>query len=176
LEEIFMSQAKPQDDDMQDSSKMKIDVGHLSVTGHVIFAGRDASIAVNTGGDVAQTNTTTMTVGGVETNREQYDSMVNSIRNVSSTIESEPLVPEIREVAEYNLTTVENQLTAERKPNPQILIQALQALRALSPRIGDALLALFTEPLVGQIVKSVGGMLETFITGFGKPPAGTPAG
>lgn len=160
-----------QDENNQDAAKMKVDVGHLSVTGHVIFAGRDATISVNTGGDVAQTNTTTMTVGGVETDRQSYDSMVSSLRNVSSTIEVEPLEPEVREVAEYNLNTVEQQLTAERKPNPQILLQALQILKGISPGIATALMALFTEPLVGQIVKTVGGALEGFVNGIGKNPA-----
>jgi hypothetical protein len=168
-----MSQSRnPQEDENnQNAASMKIDVGHLSVTGHVIFAGRDATIAVNTGGDVAQTNTTTMTVGGVETNREAYDSMINSIRHVSATIEAAPLEPESREAAEHSLLTVEQQLTAERKPNPQILIQALQLLKGISPTIGDALLSLFTEPLVGQIVKSLGGMLESFVSSLmTKPP------
>jgi hypothetical protein len=169
-----MSQSKnPQsDEDNQGASSMKIDVGHLSVTGHVIFAGRDAKIAVNTGGDVAQTNTTTMTVGGVETSREDYDSMMASLRHLSTTIETTPLEPEIREAAEHNLLTVEQQLTAERKPNSQILVQALQLLKGISPSIGDALLTLFTEPLVGQIVKNVGGMLESFVSLLTtKPPA-----
>jgi hypothetical protein len=167
-----MNQSKnsQRDEDNQDSSNMKIDVGHLSVTGHVIFAGRDATIAVNTGGDVAQTNTTTMTVGGVETSREDYDSMVSSLRHVSSTIETTPLEPEVREAAEHNLLTVEQQLTAERKPNSQLLMQALQLLKTISPPIGDAIINLLTEPLVGQIVKSVGGMLESFVSSLMKPP------
>lgn len=164
-----MSNQNPREDN-QDPANMKIDVGHLSVTGHVIFAGRDATISVNTGGDVAQTNTTTMTVGGVETSREAYDSMVTSLRNVSSTIESEPLEPEVREVAEYNLNTVEQQLTSERKPNSTLLLQALQALKVISPGIATALMALFTEPLVGQIVQSLGGAIENFVSGFGKTP------
>ena len=162
-----MTQQK--NDDNQEIGKMQVDVGHLSVTGHVIFAGRDATISVNTGGDVAQTNTTSMTVGGVETNREQFDSMLSSIRNVSSTLELEPLEPESREAAEHNLLTVEKQLSSERKPNPQILVQALELLKGLSPKVADALLALFTEPLVGQIVKMSGGVLETFVANLAKP-------
>jgi hypothetical protein len=158
-----MTMTQPKNDDNQEIGKMQIDVGHLSVTGHVIFAGRDATISVSTGGDVAQTNTTTMTVGGVETSREQYDSMVNSLRHVSKTIEAEPLEPETLEAAEHSLSTVEEQLTAERKPNAQILIQALQLLKGISPKIADAILALFTEPLVGQIVKMAGGALEVFV-------------
>ena len=161
-----MTQQK--NDDNQEMGKMQVDVGHLSVTGHVIFAGRDAAISVNTGGDVAQTNTTSMTVGGVETNREQYDSMLSSIRNVSSTLESEPLEPETLEAAEHNLLTVEKQLSSERKPNPQILIQALELLKSVSPKVADALLALFTEPLVGQIVRMSGGVLESFVANLGK--------
>ncbi len=73
------------DDTQSDKDRqygVNVQGGHFSVTGHVAFGGRDVSISVTTGGDVAQTNNTTMTVGGVETTRAEYDSMVASVRTV----------------------------------------------------------------------------------------------
>ncbi|MEQ8674105.1 MAG: hypothetical protein RLP44_22340 [Aggregatilineales bacterium] len=143
--------------------EMNIDVGHLSVTGHVVFAGRDGSVSVNTGGDVAQTNNTTMTVGGVETTRADYDSMVASVRTVDQKIkEDTKLEPDEKAAAAYNLKVVEEQLTSEKPPNPHILVQAARSLYDVSPAIAGAVISLFTEPLVGQIVLTVGGIAKGF--------------
>ena len=138
---------------------MNIDVGHLSVTGHVVFAGRDGSVSVNTGGNVDQNATTTITVGGVETTREEYDNVVSSIREVGQLIESEPLDPNDREAAEHNLQTMEQQLTGTKRPNPKILGQAARALYRVSPVLAGAVVSVFSEPLVGQIVMAAGGTI-----------------
>lgn len=140
-----------------DQRDMQIDVGHLSVTGHVVFAGRDGSVSVNTGGNVDQNTTHSLTVGGVETTRDQYDSVVSSIRNVEQTIETQPLDPNTREAAEHNLQTMEQQLTGTKRPNPKILAQAARALYRISPVLAGAVVSVFSEPLVGQIVMATGG-------------------
>ena len=52
---------------------INIEIDQLSVTGHVVFAGRDGKVHVQTGGDVAQHTHQTVTVGGVETTPQEYD-------------------------------------------------------------------------------------------------------
>lgn len=151
-----MSNNPKREDKDNEQQGMNIDVGHLSVTGHVIFAGRDGSVNVTTGGDVEQTASTSLTVGGVETTREEYDGMVSSLIDVQKTIEEEPLEPNEKEAAEQNLQTIETQLTAERAPNSNLLIQATKALYRSSPLIAGQLISLFSNPLVGQIIEGAG--------------------
>ncbi|MDQ7033799.1 MAG: hypothetical protein Q9P01_02880 [Anaerolineae bacterium] len=103
---------------------MKIDVGHLSVTGHVVFAGRDGQVNVNTGGDVAQSNTTTLSIGGVETNRQAYDSLIASIRSAQQILDEVEIDPDEKEAAQRDMNDVEEQLTASQKPNAYILRRA----------------------------------------------------
>lgn len=111
--EFTMSEKSKQDNDQSTGQGMQIDVGHLSVTGHVVFAGRDGSVNVSTGGDVEQTANTSLMVGGVEASREDYDGMVTSIRDVQKTINNEELEASVQAAAEHNLQTIETQLTAE---------------------------------------------------------------
>lgn len=151
-----MDEKQEQDNNQTSGQGMKIDVGHLSVTGHVVFAGRDGSVNVTTGGDVEQTANTTLTVGGVKASREDYDGMVSSIRDVQKTIKNEPLEPSVKVAAEHNMQTIETQLTAESTPNPHILTQATTSLYRSSPKIAGQVVALFSNPLVGQIVESAG--------------------
>lgn len=151
-----MSEKSKQDNDQSTGQGMQIDVGHLSVTGHVVFAGRDGSVNVSTGGDVEQTANTSLMVGGVEASREDYDGMVTSIRDVQKTINNEELEASVQAAAEHNLQTIETQLTAESSPNPHVLSQATRSLYRASPRIAGQLVALFSNPLVGQIVESAG--------------------
>lgn len=143
--------------DSQDNG-FNIDVGHLSVTGHVVFAGRDGSVIVNTGGDVDQQSNQTIMIGGVETTRAALDSMKAKLNELNSAIESEKFDEETKDAALYDLKTVEEQLTASKKPNSKILAKAAKALYRLSPALASAVFALFGEPLVSQIVFGVGGM------------------
>ena len=151
-----MSEKSKQDDSQSTGQGMQIEVGHLSVTGHVVFAGRDGSVNVTTGGDVEQTANASITVGGVETSRQDYDGMVSSIRDVQKTIKTEDLEASEKAAAEHNLKTIETQLTAESVPNPHVLSQATKLLYRASPRIAGELVSLFSNPLVGQIVESAG--------------------
>jgi hypothetical protein len=141
---------------------MNIDVGHLSVTGHVVFAGRDGHVNVNTGGDVAQSNSTTMTIGGVETNREAYDSLISSIRNASQVLDVAAVDGDEKEAAQQDMKSVEEQLTSTQKPNPYILVRAAKSLYKLSPAIAGAIVSIFSEPLAGQIVTGIGGIAIQF--------------
>src|SRR5690606_21636476 len=138
--------------------------GNFSVTGgNLVFGGRDVSVTVSTGGDVAQANSITMTVGGVETTRAEYESMVASLRTVGEKIKTdEKLDPDEKAAAAHNLKTVEEQLTAQKKPNAHLLVQAARSLYDVSPAIAGAIISLFTEPLVGQIVVTVGGIAKNF--------------
>ncbi|MDQ7026253.1 MAG: hypothetical protein Q9P44_11945 [Anaerolineae bacterium] len=145
-----------------DNRAMKIDVGHLSVTGHVVFAGRDGQVNVNTGGDVAQSNTTTLSIGGVETNRQAYDSLIASIRSAQQILDEVEIDPDEKEAAQRDMNDVEEQLTASQKPNAYILRRAANALYKLSPAIAGAVVSIFSEPLVGQIVAGLGGLALQF--------------
>ena len=142
---------------------IEIDIDHLSVTGHVVFAGRDGQVKVQTGGDVAQHTNQTVTVGGVETTPQELDMMIQCIRNVEQTIQRErQLQPESREAAMHDLQTVEAQLTTTKRPNPRILIRAAKSLLRFSPALTAAALTLFDQPLVGAILASAGEVAINF--------------
>ncbi len=142
---------------------INIDINHLSVTGHVVFAGRDGQVRVQTGGDVAQHTNQTVTVGGVETTPQELDMMIQCIRNVEQTINTEKrLQPESREAAMHDLQTVESQLTTTKRPNPRILIRAAKSLLRFSPALTAAALTLFDQPLVGAILASAGEVAINF--------------
>lgn len=141
---------------------INIEIDHLAVTGHVVFAGRDGKVHVQTGGDVAQHTHQTVTVGGVETTPQEFDLMLQSIRNVEQSIQSENLNRESREAAMYDLQTVEAQLTTDKKPNPRLLVRAAKSLLRFSPALTAAALTLFDQPLVGAILASAGEMAINF--------------
>ena len=141
---------------------INIDIDSLSVTGHVVFAGRDGQVKVQTGGDVAQHTNQTVTVGGVETTPQEFDMMLQCIRNMEDTIRRENLAPANREAAMHDLHTVEAQLTASKKPNPRILARAAKSLLRFSPALTAAALTLFDQPLVGAILASVGEVAINF--------------
>lgn len=141
---------------------LNIEIDHLSVTGHVVFAGRDGKVHVQTGGDVAQHTNQTVTVGGVETTPKQLDLMIRCIRDVEDTIRKENLNPQLQEAAMHDLKTVEAQLTKEKKPNPRILIRAAKSLLRFSPALTAAALTLFDQPLVGAILASFGEVALNF--------------
>ena len=139
-----------------------IEIDHLSVTGHVVFAGRDGRVNVQTGGDVAQHTTQTITVGGVETTPQELDMMMACIRKVEDTIKSENLDRDTREAAMYDFKTVEQQLTTEKKPNRRLLMRAAKSLLRFSPALTAAALTLFDQPLVGAILASFGEVAANF--------------
>ncbi|MDE2818898.1 MAG: hypothetical protein OXN94_17755 [Chloroflexota bacterium] len=141
---------------------LNIEIDHLSVTGHVVFAGRDGKVHVQTGGDVAQHTNQTVTVGGVETTPKELDLMIRCIRDVEDTIRKENLNPQLREAAMHDLQTVETQLTKEKKPNPRILLRAAKSLLRFSPALTAAALTLFDQPLVGAILASFGEVAVNF--------------
>ena len=142
---------------------LNIDIDSLSVTGHVVFAGRDGQVKVQTGGDVAQHTNQTVTVGGVETTPQELDMMIQCIRDVERTINKERQLPaESRETAMHDLQTVEAQLTTSKSPNPRILIRAAKSLLRFSPALTAAALTLFDQPLVGAILASAGEVAINF--------------
>ena len=135
---------------------INIEIDHLSVTGHVVFAGRDGKVHVQTGGDVAQHTSHSVTVGGVETTPRELDLMLSGIRSLEDAIRKDSLAPQAREAALHDLGTVEKQLTTEKKPNPHILMRAAKSLLRFSPALTAAALTLFDQPLVGAILASAG--------------------
>lgn len=141
---------------------INIEIDHLTVTGHVVFAGRDGKVHVQTGGDVAQHTNQTVTVGGVETTPQELDLMLQCIRNVEQTIKTDNLNRDAQEVAMHDLQTVEAQLTTEKKPNSRILMRAAKSLLRFSPALTAAALTLFDQPLVGAILASVGEVAINF--------------
>ncbi len=156
------SSASNRRDALPQRPDINIEIDHLSVTGHVVFAGRDGQVKVQTGGDVAQHTNQTVTVGGVETTPQEFDMMLQCIRNVEDTIQKDNLASENREAAMHDLNTVEAQLTASAKPNPRILMRAAKSLLRFSPALTAAALTLFDQPLVGAILASVGEVAINF--------------
>ena len=150
------------DDDLPFKPNINIEIDHLSVTGHVVFAGRDGQVNVQTGGDVAQHTNQTITAGGVETTPQELDLMMNCIQNVAETIKGDSMNKESKEAAMHDLQTVEEQLTTEKKPNPRILMRAAKSLLRFSPALTAAALTLFDQPLVGAILASFGEVAVNF--------------
>ena len=142
--------------------EMRIEIDQLSVTGHVVFAGRDGLVKVQTGGNVAQNTTQTIQIGGVETTPQEFERMQREIRRVEDAIPQTDLLPEAQEAARHDLKTVEAQLTAEKKPNQRILVRAARSLLRYSPALTAAALTLFDLPLVGAIVGSAGELAVSF--------------
>ena len=142
--------------------EMRIEIDQLSVTGHVVFAGRDGMVKVQTGGNVAQNTRQTIHIGGIETTPQEFEQMQREIRRVESAIQNTDLLPEAQEAARHDLQTVEAQLTAEKKPNQRILVRAAKSLLRYSPALTAAALTLFDLPLVGAIVGSAGELAVSF--------------
>jgi len=133
----------------------------ITASGHVVIAGRDSLIKVQTGGDVAQHTHQTVTVGGVETSPQELEIMLQCFREFGETIQSQRQLPAgAREAAMHDLNTFEQQLTAKKTPNIHILKRAAKSLLRLSLRFSPALIAaafsLFDQPLVGAIMSSTG--------------------
>lgn len=146
----------------QDKSSMHVDVRHISAGGNVVFAGRDANIKVNTGGDVDHQTTTTITVGGVSTSQQEFDQLVLALQQLEDSITSTNLDAETLEEAAFHREAVETQLTSEKAPNGKILVHAARRLYKMSPAIAGAIISVFSEPLVGQIVMTAGGIAQRF--------------
>lgn len=149
-------QSNSNSDKKQQSEGFSADVNHLSVTGHVVFAGRDGTVNVNTGGDVAQNTENIMTVGGIETTRESFDQMVSTIENVEKKFDEEEIDEETKEAAKHHFETLKKLLMGKNKPNPKILISAVKSLTNLSPLFLSGLSEVFGEPLVAKIIEEVG--------------------
>lgn len=149
-------------EDFSRPNNIHIEIDHLSVTGHVVFAGRDGQVSVQTGGDVAQHTSQTITVGGIETTPQEFDVMMRCIKNVEETIKKDGLDRETREAAMHDFKTVEQQLTTEKKPNPRLLMRAARSLLRFSPALTAAALTLFDQPLVGAILASFGEVAVNF--------------
>ena len=152
-----MTQRKPSAiQPRQAPNQVNVEIDHLSVTGHFVVAGRDGKVAVQTGGDVKQHTTHTVTVGGMETTPQQFDEMLRGFRQVEDAIKIDRLSPQAKVSAMRDLKTVEAQLTGEKKPNPRLLTRAAKSLLRFSPALTAAAMTLFDQPLVGAILSSVG--------------------
>lgn len=141
-----------------DSNKggMSINITTLTAGQNVLISQGDANLTMHTGGNLAQSNINRITVGGVETTPEARESMLKQIQAAVKVIEKAQLDPDTREEAEYNLKAIETQLTQERTPNQNILVKAAKQLYRFSPAIAGAVISIFSEPLVGQIVMAAG--------------------
>jgi phage-related protein len=146
----------------EEVSRVHFDIDYLSAAGNIVIAGRNGSLSVNTGGDVDQNSTVTMTVGGVQATQEQFDDLLRSVRNLENTIKNEISDPEENEVAQHNLKTMLEQLMGKKKPNGRILVQAARVLYKLSPAVAGAVLSVFSEPLVEKIITATGGIAMQF--------------
>jgi len=154
---------KDQHSDIRPDGGMHVDIGHLSASGNVVISGRDGSVYVNTGGNVEHQTTQTITVGGVETTREALEQMMTKIQSVQTAIVESNIDEETQEAAEYDLKTLQEQLTNSKKPNAKILVKAARGLYRISPMLASAVFALFNEPLASQIMMAVGGVATQFV-------------
>lgn len=140
----------------QANNGVQADFGHLSVTGHVVFAGRDGSVNVNTGGDVAQNTNNMMTVAGVETTRDAYNSMVSTLDKVEKQYEEEAPDEDTSEAAIHYLRTIKKLLMGKKKPNLSILMDSVKSLKRLGPIFAGGAAQVMAEPLVTKIMTELG--------------------
>jgi len=152
----------PAQDNNEKHNNMNIDVQHLSAGGNVVFSGRDSFISANAGGDFDSQNSTRILVGGVNASQQEYEQLMTALQNVASAIEASKLDDETREEAQFHRATIQQQLTSKRPPNGKILVRAAKRLFKLSPLIAGALMSVFSESVVGQMLISVGGTAQQF--------------
>lgn len=137
-----------------------IESEQISVSGDFIVSGGNTVKTVYTGGNVDSKANMRVTVGGVETTRQQVDQMVTRIQAVQETIQTEAsqghIDPNEQEVAEQSIATIQQQVTQERKLNPLIFTNAIKVLYHLSPAIAGTVVSLLSEPLIGQIMMMAG--------------------
>lgn len=164
------NQAKQSSENDNDGRNLNIDIEHMSVTGHVAFAGRDASIQVNTGGDVALNSENTITVGGIETTQEAHDQLVSTFETVEQKFEDEEADEETREAARHYIGIIKNLLLGKKRPNPKILVNTVKSLAKLGPLFIGGIAAIFGEPLATQIIAELAGasgFFKVFLERFG---------
>lgn len=165
-----MNKANQSSEDKKHDRSLSVDIEHMTVTGHVAFAGRDASIQVNTGGDVAQNSENIITVGGVETTQEAHDQLVSTIETVEETFEAGEVDEETKEAARHYIETIKKLLLGKKKPNPKILINTVKSLAKLGPLFAGGISVVFGEQLATQIVAELAGasgFFKAFLARFG---------
>lgn len=151
------------------SRGLSVDIEHMSITGHAAFAGRDASIQVNTGGNVAQNSENTITVGGVETTQKEHDKLASKIEAVQQQFEREETDEETKEAARHYIETIKKLLLGKNKPNPKILISTVKSISKLGPIFAIGIAQVFGEPLASKIISelaSATGFFTAFMQNF----------
>ncbi|MGJ3237303.1 MAG: hypothetical protein ACFE0Q_01215 [Anaerolineae bacterium] len=142
------------DDDRQWGVNATID--HLAVTGHVVFAGRDGTVQVTTGGDVAQTSDNKVIVGGIQASPEAYKQLVATFDQAEQEVDSGSDDEDTRELAQHYMQTIKRLLTSKKKPNLRLLIDSTKKLTKLGPFFAALVAQIFAEPLVSQIIENLG--------------------
>jgi hypothetical protein len=140
-------------DDFQ-SNRMHIEIGSINSHGHVVIAGRDAQVSGHTKDD--DNAVQTIHVAGIQTTPQAFASLQQSLSKVDKAIAESDLSEEEAEAAKANAQSLKQQMTSERKPNQVILVQAAAALYKYGPKLAGTIVALFTNPLVGEIVEVAG--------------------
>ena len=140
-------------DDFQ-KNHMHIEIGSVNTHGHMVIAGRDAHVSGHTKDD--DQSIQSIRVAGVDTTQLAFDNLKKSLSNVDKAISESDLPEEEAEAAIANAETLKAQMTSDKKPNQIILVQAANALYRYGPKIAGTIVALFTNPLAGEIVEVAG--------------------
>jgi hypothetical protein len=136
------------------ANSMHIEIGSINSHGHTVIAGQNAYVSGHTKDDDKAIQT--IHVAGVQTTPQAYASLKQSLSNVDQAIAESDLPEEDAEAAKANAESLKKQMTSGKKPNQVILVQAANALYRYGPKIAGTIVALFTNPLVGEIVEVAG--------------------
>lgn len=142
------------ENDNNANRNMHLEIGSIHTRGHVVIANGNASVRGHTRDDDQETQI--ITVGGVQTTPEAYDSLKESLTKIDKAIEEADLPEEDAEAAKANAQNLKEQMTSESKPNGSLLVQASEQLIKYGPRIAGTIIGLFTNPLAGEIVELAG--------------------
>lgn len=136
------------------NSGMHIEIGSISANGHVVFSSGDSHVSGNTRDDVVSNQT--ITVGGVKTTPQAFESLKKSLTEVDKAIDESKLPEDDNEAARENAKVLKSQLTSKNKPNSVLLTQAADQLTRFGPKIAGTVVSVFTNPLAGEIVEMAG--------------------
>ncbi len=154
---------------------MKVDIGQIAAAGHVVIAGRDAHVSGSTRGDGHENQT--VIVGGVEASADEAQALRELLHQIDETIARAGLDASAQDAAQHNAAQLKQQITSPAKPNEHLLVQAAEALLRFGPEVTGAVVAAFTNPLIGKITAYAGERALAFyrkLREAGEAPASEP--
>jgi hypothetical protein len=133
---------------------MRLDIGQISSAGHVVIAGRDATVSGVTHGSGHRGSL--FVAGGVEATAEELQQLRESLVRLEQIVEAHCSESALLTAAKRNCADLKEQMVGSEKPNEHLLVQSASALCQYGADIAGAVVAAFATPLAGKIVAYAG--------------------